>query len=195
MESIPVKKLFLRDPYRMWYQQGVPEVGQTVDEVACWLRSFVSRHGVRRIVTVGNSGGGYAALVSGILLRAAEVHAFVPQARLAHLEGSHTSERIRRIHSEPECQYLNVRELILNEKVASRPNIKIYYCTNDLIDVRHVQRLRDINEVETFGFNHGDHGLVNVLKQKGILTDLQASLLGPEHGRPATRQLVIRLNG
>ena len=197
MEDIPVNKLFLRDPHKMWYQNGVPGIGETIDEIADWLRFFASYHHIERIVTVGNSGGGYAALVFGILLQVSEVHAFVPQARLIDPEDSHRSERIRKIQSDPGCicQHLDIRKLILKTKSIKRPKINIYYCTNDLIDVQHVNRIKDIKNINVFGFNHGGHDVIKILKDKGILENLlQSSLLNNNSGSPVTESTVRKIN-
>ncbi len=80
--GLPVKRLFVRDPSLIWYQRGLPGFGDTIDEVAGSLRMIISEQGVERLVVIGSSAGGYAALAFGCALEADLVLAFSPQTTL-----------------------------------------------------------------------------------------------------------------
>src|SRR3954454_10275873 len=68
--GLPVKRLFVRDPLSIWYQRGVPGFGDTIDEVAESLRAYIEHSEVERLVVIGPSAGGYAALLIGTMLGA-----------------------------------------------------------------------------------------------------------------------------
>src|SRR2546430_8655962 len=80
--GLGVKRLFVRDPASVWYQRGVPGFGETIDEVAAALQSIIDEQDIERMVVIGSSAGGYAALAFGTLLRADLVLSFAPQSTL-----------------------------------------------------------------------------------------------------------------
>src|SRR5690349_12476934 len=65
--DVPVKRAFVRDLRQAWYHLGTPGLGETIDEIAVALRGVVAAAAVRRVVTVGYSAGGYAAILFGTL--------------------------------------------------------------------------------------------------------------------------------
>jgi hypothetical protein len=83
----------------------------------------------------------------------------------------------------------------LEKAKINRTSVNVYYCTKDKIDVRHVDRIKDVYNVNVFGFNNGGHGVIRTLKDKGILEDLlQASLLDDGSGYSVTQATVRKLN-
>src|SRR3954453_9099216 len=77
-----VKRLLVRDPTRVWYHRGIPRFGDTIDKAAASLRALLDDLGVERLVTLGSSAGGYAALVFGALLDADLALSFSPQTNI-----------------------------------------------------------------------------------------------------------------
>jgi hypothetical protein len=71
-----------QDGYQALYQRGISGEIDSFDALLAWQREFRSRlpH-VRRLFCLGNSSGGYAALLAGYLLRADRVWAFAPPTR------------------------------------------------------------------------------------------------------------------
>ena len=81
--GLPCARLFVRDPsLRGWYNSGLPRVGHTVAEIAAFIQTKVNIQRYRRVVTLGSSMGGYAALLFGALLGVDRVLAFNPQTSL-----------------------------------------------------------------------------------------------------------------
>ena len=69
-QDLPVKRIFLRDHEQAWYHRGVRGAGNSIDEVVeCLTQLFVEAK-VDKVLMVGNSMGGYAALLFGNLLGA-----------------------------------------------------------------------------------------------------------------------------
>lgn len=73
--------IFLRDSSQAWYQLGIDGVASDVIGLACWLRT--RRRGYRRTVAIGNSMGGFAALLFGWLAEFDVTLAFNPQTTIA----------------------------------------------------------------------------------------------------------------
>jgi hypothetical protein len=78
MSQVAVQKVCIRDPEQAWYQHGVQGIGTDIDSVTRYLSDLTDG---KRAILIGNSAGGYGALVFGLLL-GVEVHAFSPQTFL-----------------------------------------------------------------------------------------------------------------
>lgn len=70
--------LYLRDFRKTGFASGIESVGADAEATAARIRGLADEAGARRIVTFGNSLGGYAALRYGPLLGAERVLAFIP---------------------------------------------------------------------------------------------------------------------
>lgn len=76
-----VDKLFVRDTSRSWYQLGLPGVTTDVESTAAYLRR--RRAAYDRVLFLGCSAGGMAAMLYGELAGADRVLAFAPQTVLS----------------------------------------------------------------------------------------------------------------
>jgi len=70
--------LYLRDYRNAGFASGIEAVAANAEDTAAHLVGLARQAGARRIVTFGNSLGGYAALRYGPLLEADRVLAFIP---------------------------------------------------------------------------------------------------------------------
>lgn len=80
--GVPLNRILLRDTANLWYQHGVSDLGRDADEVAGALRGWIERLRPSSVNTVGQSMGGYAAILFGALLGADRVLAFGPLSYL-----------------------------------------------------------------------------------------------------------------
>lgn len=62
--------LFVSDGGNLWYQEGVAGLGNTIEKTVVNIRRWCRALGIKRIVTVGSSMGGYGAVLYGSLLKA-----------------------------------------------------------------------------------------------------------------------------
>jgi hypothetical protein len=69
-------RIWIRDRRYALYHRGVAGLGDSIAETAASLRRVLDGIGARRVVAVGGSLGGYAALVHGALLGADEIVGF-----------------------------------------------------------------------------------------------------------------------
>jgi hypothetical protein len=81
-QNTPAKKIFLRDLSQAWYQAGLPALAVYIDGIADYLRRQVDEQKPKRLVMIGNSMGGYAALLFGLLLNADVSISIAPQTFL-----------------------------------------------------------------------------------------------------------------
>lgn len=73
------KYIFLRDLYKSWYIKGINANIDSIDKLFEWLKERTNGY---RIITVGNSAGGYMAALMGSLLNAEMVFDFSGQFSL-----------------------------------------------------------------------------------------------------------------
>lgn len=71
-----LNKIFLKDSTNSWYHYGVQGLGESIDEVAQSLQVLIESMQPSRIIAVGQSMGGYAAIVFGILLKVDTIISF-----------------------------------------------------------------------------------------------------------------------
>ena len=80
--GVALNRILVRDTANFWYQHGVSGLGRDADEVAAALRDWIARLRPRSVSTLGQSMGGYAAILFGALLGADRVLAFGPLSYL-----------------------------------------------------------------------------------------------------------------
>jgi hypothetical protein len=164
--------LLVKDPTNNWYNTGIEGVGATVDEIAESIRATV---GNRRIVTVGSSMGGYAAILFGCLLGAHRCVALAPQTRLD-----------RRLPLSPpagvELQAPDLRRHLL-ESPATK--VRIFLGGSDLTDAYHAYRVADLPNVDVSVFPDGGHSVAEALSGTEALWDIVDATIADKPHVPA----------
>ncbi len=74
----PFNSIFLRDRHSLWYHRGVNGLGNNIGDVVAFLKLKIEHLQPSMIVTIGQSMGGYAALIFGALLKADKIISFAP---------------------------------------------------------------------------------------------------------------------
>jgi hypothetical protein len=182
-EAEPAKKLLLRDRSQSWYHRGVDGFGDDVAGVEAAIRRIVEREQPRKLVMLGASAGGYAALLFGRLLGAAEIHAFGPQTfigpglRLRHLDyrwGRLWLSLMLSGRYQP--RYGDIYR-VFKRTPSQGSRVVVHYCDSDRFDNAHAKRLGRHPDVELRRYDEGGHFIVKHLRDTGQLKPLlQASL-------------------
>lgn len=87
-------KIFVRDFSQSWYQNGLPSVSHDIRSTARYLKAQIEVINPEKIYFVGNSMGGYAAILFSNLIDLGEVIAFAPQTFISpHLRMKHKDGR------------------------------------------------------------------------------------------------------
>lgn len=182
MSQFAVKKLFLRDLEQTWYHNGIKGVGDNIDAIAACIQDFITQQNVRRVIMIGNSAGGYAALLFGCLLQVDEVYAFSPQTFLSwqqclwHLDFRWRRQLAKLYQSSNiEPKYLDLKPLFQSQQPRSK--FQIYFCEKDRLDNLHATRMQVGANVELHKYQEGGHRLVKWLKERGELEKLLAQAL------------------
>jgi hypothetical protein len=170
-----VKQVFLRAHSSSWYHRGVAGVGIDIDTVAASLAQIVADSGVRRTVALGNSAGGYGALLFGHLLAVDEVYAFSPQAfidrTMLHAIGDRRWED--ELHDLERSGQLDPRYAdlapFLSRSAGEGTVAHVYFSERMSLDAAHAKHLAGIDQVELHGVEEGGHRLVRPLRDSGEL--------------------------
>lgn len=172
-------KIYLRDEHRLWYHHGLPNLGENIDEIAVFLRQYTTHPSTQRIVVFGNSGGGYAALLFGHILKVDEVHAFGPRTFINPIKRLLHFDRVvrKRLFSMFRLFFRGQRKLFDLKKVflsspESKVNYHVYYPTNHRIDKIHATRMKSIPGFHLHPYQHNKHNLIRMLKQSGELKEI-----------------------
>ena len=81
-QSLRYSRILCRDPYSAWYHNGIGEEAPGIRQLAEVLRERIEELAPTVKIFIGNSAGGYAAMLFGHMLEADMVHAFSPQTCL-----------------------------------------------------------------------------------------------------------------
>jgi hypothetical protein len=200
--SIPVKKMFVRDPRQSWYHRGMPSHGTTLESVGEVLQRILSEHDVQRLVCVGSSAGGYAALLFGALLRADEVLAFGPQTTLDREQlaaiGDHRWDYLLQPLYDKgalEQRWVDLGRA-LPEVLQPPTRVKVFYDETVPGDRGHAELLAGIDGVRMYKFGRGGHSLTRALRDCGALERLlRGALHAPADAPQATAGLEQAPNG
>lgn len=178
--DVPVKKIFIRDLNQAWYHNGIPNVGKDIDEIAAWLKTKITKQGIKRVVMMGSSAGGYAALLFGTLLEVDQVFAFAPQTFLDSYNRSvYRDKRYQQENTQlyawleqnkSKYHYLDLKKIL--SKSSLKTELNIYYCENTRLDKYHAYHLKDCKNVTLYSYPEGGHSIVKWLRDQGKLTEI-----------------------
>lgn len=186
-------RLFVRDFHQCWYHLGIRGVSRDIPSTVGWLRGQIAELAPTRTVLVGNSMGGFAALLFGALLADVEVIAFAPQTFVSPcLRWRHHDCRWpRKIHRlwrqswfRPHCwdlrRRLSTRRRALGDcdsrpGAAGRwPPFMIYASPSDPLDWVHAQHLSEVPGLCVHCVAEGGHDLVRTLRDQRLLPAIMA---------------------
>ena len=174
LSDTAARRVFVRDLNQSWYQEGVRGVSSTLVTTTAALRALVAESGALRVVTLGVSAGGFAAIYFGCQLDADLVLAFGPQ--------TFTSRRLRRWYRDrrwveeiaridtldPATTCRDLRPVVAARASKSRTPIEIHYGRRSRVDRAHARRLRRFATVTLIEHDAG-HNPAKALKDAGEL--------------------------
>lgn len=141
---------FYMDTKLNLYHQGIAGISNTIDETVAYLKTEIAKY--KKVVFIGVSSGGYAAILFGSLLNVTSVLAFIPQTVRIKKDIDEKYRDLREHINGSTKYYIYGDTSITNEKdfhhirhcehIAQRPNVIL--CKKDGIDLR---RMRDNGEL------------------------------------------------
>ena len=163
-------KVFIRDLNQAWYHKGVEESINNIDKLHQFLLELLNEREYKRTCFIGNSMGGYAALLFGNLVGADYVLAFSPQTfidsrnRILNLDFRWSRQlfKIKRPHKSP-------FDLAKFDFDSCKTRSKIFYGSDSRLDAIHAKKLRPFKNIDVMEYKGQGHHLVKGLRESGEL--------------------------
>ncbi len=182
--DMPIKRLFVRDLQQAWYHRGVRRHGSTISEVAEHLGRLIARQQIERLVVVGTSAGGYAALIFGSLLGADRVLCWGPQTSLdlevlGQMDDHRWDDKITGLMSNHHLDedWLDLRGVLPGARIA-QTRYELFFDDSYRPDRLHVERLGDIEGVQLRPVPGGEHEVARQMRKTGELEQVLRGALG-----------------
>ncbi len=131
-------KYFFIDHNRKHYHKGIVGISKNIEETLQYLKNIIKNY--KKVIFIGNSAGGYAAILFGSLLNVNIIIAFIPQT-------------ILKLNSDFDEKYLNLKDII--------NNYTKYYIYGDLSARDSLHHINHINNLE--GFSN-----INIIKKNCV---------------------------
>lgn len=166
-------RVFVRDPYQAWYLRGLPGIGPDIHAVGEYLEKIIDTSGADKVTFVGNSMGGYAALLFCAMLKTGSAIAFSPQTfisdemRMLHGDAL-WSDKISPLTEAP--VHPEAHDLALWIQGHYREmHARLIVSDDDPLDCLHAGELSHFPNIRVKQFPEGGHKLVTLLRDKGLL--------------------------
>lgn len=167
-------KIFIRDLDQCWYHDGLPGIGNDIYSTVNYILKEIQSLKPKKVFFVGNSMGGYAAILFAALTGHGEVIAFAPQTFISpflrmRYGDMRWSKKIFNMYRR--CLFKrkiwDLKSLLLRKKCNQK--ISIFVSEDDQLDYIHAVHLKNISGVSIYKFNSGGHGIVRLLRDEGKL--------------------------
>ena len=184
LSGTAARRVFVRDLNQSWYQEGVRGVSTTLDATTATLRALVTESGAHRVVTLGVSAGGFAAIYFGVALEADFVLAFGPQTftsgrlRRWHRDRRWSEEIARIDNLDPTTTCRDLKPIVGAQARERRTPIEIHYGRRSRVDRAHARRLRRFESVTLIEHDAG-HNPAKALKDAGELDAVLRRAVAP----------------
>lgn len=180
-----INKLLVRDNKQLWYQFGVEGLGQDVDEVVRSLRVKIDEMKPKKVITIGQSMGAYAAIMFGTLLNVDHIMAFGTLAffdtkKFEALNDFRWHVVAKEVEDKnPQPFYNDLVALLRGAE--KKPKTEIFFGTkirdneNDEVvnlDSMHSMMFYGLKNVNLYPYPEATHIIVEYLRQKKMLDDL-----------------------
>ena len=183
ISDIDCDKIYLRDFNQAWYQKGIDSELDSIDRILDNLKNKLFHNNYQRVCFIGNSMGGYAAILFGTLLNVDRVVSFAPQSyidyynRLISLDRRWSTE-ISCVHKfeKKKKEYFDLKKY-LKKNPNYKTEISLYYSINHRLDKKHSERLRYQKNIVLHPIEEGGHSVVKVLRNNGMLKSILKSTL------------------
>jgi hypothetical protein len=146
LATLDATAVYLKDFSRLWFLLGIQSLSGDYHGTLAALRDMLGRLGVKRLCTIGNCDGGFAAIRYGVELRADRVLAFGPPTR-APSASSTKIEQARNFKRSRLAAHVPPDRIDLQPFLKTQGNgaqIELFYDEEDARDRMHALHLSGI---------------------------------------------------
>jgi tetratricopeptide (TPR) repeat protein len=141
--------LLLNNGKNQWYQQGIPDLGSSLEDSASYIQTLAKNHSIKEIYTIGVSMGGFGAILLGKLL-GAKVLAFGIDS-LLNIVGSRSKKSM---HPSTNVKYRDLIPFLSGFTL----DLTLIVGEMDILDLYGASRIRELPGVKTISVRGMDHG-------------------------------------
>lgn len=179
-KNIDANIIYLRDRLGLSYSTGIKSLGESVVDTANYLAKIARNLEVKNISCLGNSAGGFAALLYGRLIKAQRICSICGPTTFNHLynvnDGRGNPEVLELIQESSTNDELDL--INLYKKSDQVQDIHCYYGKDMPQDSWQAERFKDIPGVQTFAIDGVDkHWLILWLYRSGRLYKIANNLI------------------
>jgi pimeloyl-ACP methyl ester carboxylesterase len=170
-------RIFFRDFSQSWYQNGLPGIGRDYRAIGDYIAAKIEAQQPEEIFFVGNSMGGFAALLFAALSGQGRAIAFAPMTfispwkRILHGD-KRRRPQIRNTYRSSwwKRHVWDLKGWLTGER--SRLRADIYVSRAFRLDCVHARELAHLPRVRIHTFDEGGHQLVKQLRDDGRLEQI-----------------------
>jgi hypothetical protein len=166
------KHIFVRDIFKQWYIAGINAEINSPEKLLEFLRQETKGY---KVITLGSSAGGYAAVLYGSLLNANQVLAFNPQFELKSLlkrSNEDIDPLLFRLKNKPVSIYYDIYDFI-NEKI----DIYYFYSNKSDWDMEQYNHIKSLVKIHKISFSTTHHGIPFLKVNLPIILNLDKTKL------------------
>tara|TARA_R110002049_G_scaffold287700_2_gene469868 strand:- start:7 stop:684 length:678 start_codon:yes stop_codon:yes gene_type:complete len=178
LKEVTCDKIFLRDFKQAWYHRGLNEEIDNIESLKIYLDKLITTKEYKKVVFLGNSMGGYAAILFGNMLPVDHIIAFSPQTFISKLKrywykDKRWANQIEATYKDNRHQkrYYDLKPFLKNERHKLIP-LDLYYSHNHKLDSIHCERLNSFNTINFYSYDLDNHNLVRFLRDKKLLLEI-----------------------
>lgn len=162
--------IFVKDFKQYWYQKGLLGITNDIESTVEYLKEILPET-TGKLITLGASAGGYAAIRFGVALNADRVLAFSPQTLI--------DKETVRVFAKSCLRDMSFDRIDLDlnkvlERYDSNAAIEVYYGSKNRRDRIAVNHIKDY--VKAIAYETDTHLLASYLKEKGLLQQIIDSI-------------------
>lgn len=149
------KHIFVRDIFKQWYLQGINEQINSPESLLCFLQRETQG---MKVITLGSSAGGYAAILYGTQLHAERILAFNAQFEINSLLASTTADRnplLFRLQEESVSRYFDLK----NVCDFSTSNLFYFHSAQSKWDNEEWNHVSECPGIHHLAFSTSHHGI------------------------------------
>lgn len=168
-------RIFIRDLRQSWYHSGLPSISDSIDGTRKHIETLITRYSPTETVMIGNSMGGFAAILFASLIGDIRAIAFAPQTFIGPYK------RLRYHDNRWRAQiFRTYKRNLFNEKFydlsklnqSTKWEAEIFVSRASQLDLIHAMNLEDVPQVSIRVYDSGGHELVKHLRDSGELQDI-----------------------
>lgn len=173
-------RILLCDKHRIWYHHGIDGRRNDYPSLLACLQSHIAELKPQKIICLGTSAGGYAAIVAGHHLGADYVHAFAPDTFLdvslgacvrTLWAGRYRLPRWKLLLSRTaKREFFDLAELLKAHN--GKTTYYVHHCENAGRDVKGAKRIASLPGVVSLPYPCTTHAVAFFLAKEGFLKEI-----------------------